>query len=235
MSSAGYSGAVLFVTEAQIVALGSNLPLSVPKEMVMCAFSRTVVISRGSRWSATYAFTNLIPWWDAAAASPACDMSYLVDPSDALSSALTRLNGSLAGLTIRSGPNPMSGLLASSLAVFAFGVLPVALFAALGGRAFRVLRPTAARDAPTEPIIRLVLFSNLVITGTLVVSYCAGGGFAGLLLPDLRFRPKLLNISSLCGASAAVDVLLGHYISNIMCNAPPKSRPSRLVLACCVA
>jgi hypothetical protein len=179
-------------------------------------------------------FTYGIPWWDADAPVSACNLSvFVVDPA-LLSDVLNALNGSLSGVTIRSGRNPMDELLFSSaLGLIFFGVYPVSLFAALAMLSAWILgRTMLDRDAPRVRIHILILSCNIAILSALLILFCAGGGSAGLLLPDMREQFKTFNLSALTGTSAGVDVLLALYLGNIASGKPPDAPVSLGGLFC---
>jgi hypothetical protein len=178
-------------------------------------------------------YKNAIPWWDQSdeTSGLACNMSYAILDDALTVRVLSRRNGSLAGVTIRSRKNPMDGLISSVWGLLLFGVYPVLLFIGLALYSLRILRQARARDAPMGLVVRLIIMSNLAICIMLVVLLCAGGGAHGLLLPDLRRRWKCFNYVALAGSSAAVDVLLALAIGDIIQQRPPHSPPSRTGLA----
>ncbi len=173
-------------------------------------------------------FTYAVPWWEEGntTAGLACNMSNAVLDETLVSRVLGRRNGSLSGVTIRSGANPMDKLIDSTQGIILLQVYPVALFTALALYSLRLLRRTRSLDAPTEPIVRLIILSNIAIMMTLVVLFCFGGGAQGLLLPDWTRRWKTFNVTALGGSSAAVDVLLAILVGNITHQRPPLSPAS---------
>ena len=162
-------------------------------------------------------------------------MSWAIIHDTIMTRMLSRRNSSLAGVTIRSGKNPMDGVIFSDMGLLLFGVYPALLFSGLALYSLCLLWQACARDAPMELIVRLIIISNVVICLSLVVLLSAGGGAHGLLLPDWRRRWKTFNLSALAGSSAAIDVLLALTIGNIIQQRPPHSAPSRTGLACFAA
>jgi hypothetical protein len=188
-----------------------------------------------SRCSAGYTYAT--PWWDEQdeTSGLACNMSWAIVHDAVMARVLSRRNGSLVGITIRSGKNPMDDFLFSDVGLLHFGVYPAMLFSGLALYSLRLLRKAFARDAPMELISRLIIISNVAICISMVVLLCAGGGAHGLLLPDWRKRWKSFNMTALAGSSAAIDVLLALTIGNIIQQRPPHSPPSRTGLACFAA
>jgi hypothetical protein len=163
-------------------------------------------------------------------------MSVTVLPDDALvARVLSRRNGSLSGVTIRSGNNPMNGLISSGVGLFFFLVYPVVVFAGLALYSLYLVRPKRLRDGPMGLIPHLIVLSNLTIMSTLVVLHCVGGGTSGLLLPDWRRPWKTFNLTQLAGSSAAVDVLLAILIGNIIERRPADFPPSFAGFGCFAA
>jgi hypothetical protein len=174
----------------------------------------------------------LIPWWDEGATGPACDdASWLVPPGS-----LDCLAGEdVAGVTIRSVPNPMSSLIDSFVGIVLLGAFPIVSFAALCAYGCRVLRPERAssRQAPPmAPLLRASVLGNIIIMGALVLLYVFGGGTFGLLLPDMRKQFKMANITSLAGTSAAIDLLLSLFLGKVIRQEPQGKRPHAGGLVC---
>jgi hypothetical protein len=182
-------------------------------------------------------FTYATPWWDQQdeTSGLACNMSRVILDDTIMARVLGRRNGSLAGVTIRSGKNPMDGFIFSDVGLLLFGVYPAMLFSGLALYSLRLLWQARAQEARMELIVRLIIISNVGICILMVVLLCAGGGAQGFLLPDWRKRWKTVNASALAGSSAALDVLLALVIGNIIQQRPPHSPPSRTGLACFAA
>ncbi len=173
-------------------------------------------------------FRNLAPWWEQDASAPVCDVSSWLVPSGALDC----LDGNdVVGVVIRSTYNPMSPLLESALGFILFGAVPVLGFAALCALSVTALVRFESRrarksshQAPKSshqgnhksPLLRLVLVSNILIMGSLVVLFVTGGGGAGFLLPDNRRPWKMFNYTALAGSSAAVDILLALVVGRMI-------------------
>ena len=176
-------------------------------------------------------------WWEQQdeTSGLACNMSWAIVRDTLTERVLGRRNGSLAGVTIRSGMNPMDGFIFSDVGLLLFGVYPAMHFSGLALYSLRLLWQARAQEARMELIVRLIIISNVVICILLVVLLCAGGGAQGFLLPDWRKRWKTVNASALAGSSAALDVLLALVIGNIIQQRPPHSPPSRTGLACFAA
>jgi hypothetical protein len=162
-------------------------------------------------------------------------MSRIILDETLMARVLGRRNGSLAGVIIRSGKNPMDEFIFCDVGLLLFGVYPVMLFSGLALYSLRLLWQAGAGDAPKRLIVHLIVISNVAICTLLVVFLCAGGGAQGFLLPDWRRRWKMLNGLALAGSSAAVDVLLALVIGAIIQERPPHSPPSRSGLACFAA
>ncbi len=127
----------------------------------------------------------------------------------------------------------MAMLMESPLGFMSFGVYPVLLFTIVGARSYQLLRQKqASTGAPVELTVRLILACNLAIASTLTLTFSTGGGSFGLLLSTYNWV-KTFNVTALASSSAAVDVLMGHYLGNIIRRVPPNTPPSRTVLACC--
>ena len=162
-----------------------------------------------------------MPWWTAAEQEPACDMSRFVAPAGVdLAHTLDRLNGSLSGVTIVSGRNPMEPFVGGNASGrFVFGVFPVSLFACLLVYAVRLLpRRNRRHDSQSRQgnFLRAIIACNVIILAALLVLFLLGGGHCGFLLPDMRWGAKMFNYAALGGCSAAVDMLLAFFIGNIL-------------------
>jgi hypothetical protein len=184
---------------------------------------------------ASVGFTYATPWWEDETSGLACNMSFTTLDDALTVRMLSRRNGSLAGVTIRSGKNPMDELIFSALGIILIGVYPAMLFSVLALYSFRLLWLARAQEAPKDLIVSLIIYSNCAICVSGVVLLCAGGGALGLLLPDWRRRWKTFNTTVLAGSSAAVDVLLALFIGDIIQQRPPHSHLTYTGLACFAA
>ena len=188
-------------------------------------------------------FRNLAPWWEQEAPAPECDVSSWLVPSGALDC----LDGNdVVGVVVRSTNNPMSPLFESTLGLIVFGGVPVLCFAALCALSVTALvrfdsrrAPKSSHQAPKthqsnhqNPLLRLVLVSNISIMGLLVVLFVTGGGGAGFLLPDNRRPHKMFNYTALGGSSAAVDILLALVVGSILRSDALDTRPPASGMVC---
>jgi hypothetical protein len=148
-------------------------------------------------------------------------MSTLVAPAGVdLARTLDRLNGSLSGVTIVSGRNPMEPFVGgNALGRFVFGVFPVSLYACLLIYAVHLLTSRNCRDSSESRqgnFLRAIIACNVVILAALLPLFLLGGGQLGILLPDMRWGAKMFNYSALAGCGAAVDMLLAFFMGNIL-------------------
>jgi hypothetical protein len=137
-----------------------------------------------------------------------------------LARTLDHLNGSLSGVTIVSGRNPMEPFVGgNALGRFVYGVFPVSLYACLLIYAVRLLTPRNCRDSSKSRqgnFLRAIIACNVVILAALLLFFLLGGGQGGILLPDSRWGAKMFNYAALSGCSAAVDMLMAFFIGNIL-------------------
>ncbi len=189
-------------------------------------------------------FRNLAPWWEQEAQAPECEVSSWLVPSGVLDC----LDGNdVVGVVVRSTYNPMSPLFESALGLIVFGAVPVLGFAALCALSVTALvrfdsrrAQKSAHRAPKSshqgnhksPLLRLVLVSNILIMGSLVVLFVTGGGGAGFLLPDNRRSYKMFNYTALGGSSAAVDILLALIVGSIIRSDALGTRPPASGMVC---
>jgi hypothetical protein len=122
-------------------------------------------------------------------------------------------NRTLVVQSLTSDANPMQELQRSAVARALLSVLPGLVFMLLCAYALGVLR-AGARTLPS--LIRLVLWSNVVLSAFLGLILLLAGGYVGVFLDSSRLRIKYATAQMLLASSAGIDILLIVIVRSIL-------------------